>query len=623
MNDYNKFILEKKAGPKPSLFNKTFSQNANIQNPPDDIKSKINNNLGKNESMVNLLSSKTNFINPQDFKIIPETPEKRKTCSFTVRNKLLFSKNKSKDDNFNKCNFIPNKKEFYLTAAMNDIIKKNKIKNCNSTKNLKVNDCKKNNMIDIIHEKEIQLCLDLIKILPEKTQAKRKNKSKENIRDLKTIEKNNLIKLIKTFNIDSFKSQRLMEEKILNNTLINSEFNPLNTLSVSLSTNYKTNMMPLNSFYKFDVNNYNNNNKKFNNSSITFKNNISTIKKINESSLLNNNNNSGINSNLTRSKLIKSINNKINNSKVSSHGIYSKMIYDPKSEINFHTGFVRSQKNIYDDVYSKYFKNSKKNEIRVKNFRKKKEEANKLSLPEIEEYKKIIKDIENRKSKAFRKSQSTLDIHKDKNDLVLKDQLIEELHNIYQGQKNTFINNLKDNFGDHEQMEVDSYKKEINENIKKINKMKRMPNCFVDGYSLFDGKINKKIKEYNYILGNKFHDKEQKEEKAIKFHEIYEEFENSINNNKQELINKKQIYKQIFMPKIDFKKDKNTKFDNDVKIDPKNYKYYILNGNIIMASNKTNKIDKPISSNTSKKNEKIYNEYINFKNEYKKKYLLD
>ena len=358
MNDYNKFILEKKTGPKPSLFNKTFSQNTNIRNPPDDIKSKINNNLGKNESMVNLLSSKTNFINPQDFKIIPETPEKRKTCSFTVRNKLLFSKNKSKDDNFNKCSFIPNKKEFYLTAAMNDIIKKNKIKNCNSTKNLKVNDCKKNNMIDIIHEKEIQLCLDLIKILPEKTQAKRKNKSKENIRDLKTIEKNNLIKLIKTFNIDSFKSQRLMEEKILNNTLINSEFNPLNTLSVSLSTNYKTNMMPLNSFYKFDVNNYNNNNKKFNNSSITFKNNISTIKKINESSLLNNNNNSGINSNLTRSKLIKSINNKINNSKVSSHGIYSKMIYDPKSEINFHTGFVRSQKNIYDDVYSKYFKNS-------------------------------------------------------------------------------------------------------------------------------------------------------------------------------------------------------------------------------------------------------------------------
>ena len=83
--------------------------------------------------------------------------------------------------------------------------------------------------------------------------------------------------------------------------------------------------------------------------------------------------------------------------------------------------------------------------------------------------------------------------------MVLKDKLVEEINNIYQGQKNTFLNDLKNNFGDNEKMEVDSFKKQINENIKRINKIKRMPNSFVDGYSLFDGTINKKIKEYNYI----------------------------------------------------------------------------------------------------------------------------
>ena len=73
--------------------------------------------------------------------------------------------------------------------------------------------------------------------------------------------------------------------------------------------------------------------------------------------------------------------------------MYTKMLYDPRHEINFHTGFVRAQKNIYDDVYSKYLKSNKNN------YRKKKKEANKLSLPEIEEYKSIIREIENQKSK--------------------------------------------------------------------------------------------------------------------------------------------------------------------------------------------------------------------------------
>ena len=175
-------------------------------------------------------------------------------------------------------------------------------------------------------------------------------------------------------------------------------------------------------------------------------------------------------------------------------------------------------------------------------------------MPEIEEYKSIIKDIENRRKRELRRSQSVLNLNRDKNDFVLKDQLVEKLNNLYNNQKNIFLNSLKDNFGDSEKFKVQSYKKEINENIRRINKIKREPNSFVDGYSLFDGRINKKLKQYNYILGNKFHDKDIKEEKAENYNEICQEFENKIKNYKNEILNEQKIYKQIFIPKIDLKK---------------------------------------------------------------------
>jgi hypothetical protein len=211
-----------------------------------------------------------------------------------------------------------------------------------------------------------------------------------------------------------------------------------------MSTNYKTNNIPMNNFYKFNLSNYSIN--KNLNSSITLKNNSSILKNINDSNiLLNNNNNSLENANLEKSKLMKSINNKNNNIKF-IHSSYNKMIYDPKNEINFHTGFVRSQKNIYDDVYSKYFKNNKKNEIRIKNYRRKKEEANKLSLPEIEEYKSIIKEIETRKNKQRSKSKDILEDKKDRSELDLKDKLYDELQDIYKDQKSTFLYDLQKNY---------------------------------------------------------------------------------------------------------------------------------------------------------------------------------
>ena len=617
--------IDKKDQYKQSLFSKTYFKNDIIESPQNDIKNKTNDNFDKSASLLNLLSSRTHFVNPDDFKIIPEIPQKGKTCTFTV-SKLLPIKNKVKKKvNFN---FIPPRKEFYLTASVNPIIKKREIKKSKSTQNLNLEIINnQRNIIDLIHEKEIQLCLDLIKTLPEKLNIK--NKNKKNIKDFKTEETtNNLIRLIKTFNVDNIYTQRILEDQVLNSTILNSEINPLNTMSISMSTNYKTNM-PINNMFKFNSSNYSNN-KNLNTYSISLKNNSSILKNINDSNIPKNNN-SIINTNLTKSKLNKSLNNKINNnSKASHHHFLSKLVYDPRSEINFHTGFVRSQKKIYDDAYSKYFKNSKKNQIRINNYRRKKEEKNKLSLPEIEEYKSIIKEIENRKRKALRKSQSVLNLNKEKGDLVLKDQLIEELNTIYLGQKNTFLNSIKDNFSDNEKVEaeVDSYKLIKNENIRNINKIKRRPNSFVDGYSLFDGKINKQLKEYNYILGNKFHDKEQKEEKADKLHDIYEEFENKINDYKRELLNEKNMYKQIYIPKIDFRKDKNKNKEKDVKIGFKSYNYIdnkISNMSMNSSSNNNDiKINHPVilSGNDNKK-EKIYNEYIHFKNEYKKKYSLD
>jgi len=196
----------------------------------------------------------------------------------------------------------------------------------------------------------------------------------------------------------------------------------------------------------------------------------------------------------------------------------------------------------------------KRMKLRQEDTEKKKEEANKLTLPEIEEFKSIIKEIEKHKMRENRRNKSVI-FNKDKNDLIVKDQLLEELNGLYKEQKNMFLNSLKCNFGDTEKARNDLRKKEINKNIQNINKIRRTPNIFVDGYSLIDGSINKKLKQYNYILGNKFHDKEQKKEKEIKFNQCVNEFENKINYYKRKLMEEKEIYKQIFKPKIDFSKD--------------------------------------------------------------------
>ena len=604
---------------KSSLFSKTYFGNDGLKNPfKNDIKSKTRDDL-------NLLSNKSNFINNQEVQIIPEFNENKKISYFTMRNNFISLKQKNKKL---KYNFTPTNKEFYLTASVNPLlIKKNEIEKSISSKNLNSNGYKNNNIIDLIHEKEIKVCLDLIKTLPEN--QKRKIKNKRNT-DLKTEERNNLIKIIKRFNIDNRNQQRILENQILNNTIFNSKFNPLSTLSVSMSTNYKTNNIPVNKIiYNYNQSN-STNSKIFNNSSISLKKNSNITKNINESKSLNNNssfinNKSARNINIIpHTKPNKAIISRNNNSNLKgSHSMFTKMLYDPRHEINFHTGFVRAQKNIYDDVYSKYLK-SNKNEIRAENYRKKKKEANKLSLPEIEEYKSIIREIENQKSKILRRSNSLVDIKKEKRDNDLKDQLMEKFYKLYKGQRNNFLNSIKDDYEDSEKIKIDLNKIKKNENIRNINKIKRNINSFVDGYSLFDGKINKKLNEYNYILGNRFHDKEQKNEKVNKLQEIYNEFDNKINTNKNELLNIKNTYDEMFKHKLNFEKDKNTNNNNfeEVNFDKNNYNIYILNGNIILSSN-INKIKKPEIISRNNKRDKIYNEYLSFKSEYKEKHSMD
>ncbi len=596
-----------------SLFTKFENNESQNKDKKDDTEKKDKGNLENNDSLLNILTNKSHFIEAKDFTTIPLISTKRKTFSF-IGNMNFFPVKPKKV-------IFKRKNQFYLTASVNPINEKRELKKCNSTYNL--SKYSKNNLIDLIHEKEIQLCLDLIKSLPDTNKKNIKNKNRGNIKEFKAAERENLIKLIKTFNIDNIHTQRIIEDQVLNNSYYNMDFNPLNTVSMSMSTNYKTNNPPLNNIYKFNSSNFSNN-KNFNSSSITLRNNnnSSIIKNNNDSNILNNNSTLGPNANFNKTKVkLKSINNKLNNKLM--HNIIYKKIYDPRNEINFHTGFVRSQKNIYIDVYSKYL-NNKRNEIRIKNYRKKKQEANKLSLPEIEEYKSLIKEIENRRKRQLRKSQSVLNLNKDKNDYWLKDHLIEELNNLYNEQKSIFLHGLRDNFGDSEKKQILSHKEEINSNIRRINKIKREPNSFVDGYSLFDGKINKKLKQYNQILGNKFHDRDVKEDKAEKFNEVYDEYENKIKNYQNELFNKQKVYKKIFIPKIDFKKDKDKDLTNEFKIDMKNYNVYKLNGSIVLGSNKIFKVKNTTkSTEDNAKKEKIYNDYINFRNEYKNGYCFN
>ena len=442
-----------------------------------------------------------------------------------------------------------NYRNLYLTSTLHSKQKSSINQNSNiSTKET-------NNMIDLIHKKEAQLCLDLIKKLPKNVvNAKNIDENQEENSE----EANNLIKLIKKFNFDNINNQKRIEYEIIksnenkeDNIIINSENskilnsdivnNPINNLSVSLSTNIKAKNILDN------VNLYQDNkevlNKNLNNSSLDIKNNNSSIIQNNSNQLNANLVKSASMNNIYKNKTIKGDNNfPLNNDNIA------------KNEINFHTGFVRTQKNMYSEALKSL---RKKNFYKAKNVQRLKKDNGKLLLPEIEEFKTIINEIQNRKKKIQKKNQVINETKKDLNEIELKDKLIDELQDIYKAQKNTFLNYVQKNL-DREEKEIkyDPIKVEINNNINVINKIKRKQNYFVDGYSLFGNKINKRLNDFNYILGNKFYDREQKKEKEEKFYKCIEEFENKLKKYRSELSKEHKFYKKIFKQKIDFKKDK-------------------------------------------------------------------
>lgn len=253
-----------------------------------------NENLEKNISLLKLFSNKTQFIYPKNFKIIQEINKKGKTCSFTIKNNIFSMKNTK--TNYN----LSNKTNLFDSIPWINKIKKNKIlKNINSSREF--NESKRENLIDLIHDKEIKICQDLIKSFPENGRNRGKRLNKNNI--FKNEVTDGLVKSIKFFNIDNINNQRIIEHQILNNNdyipKSLSEYNNFkNATLLSISTNYKTKNFPKD-IHKFNINNYNDLNSSFN----TIKNNSDLSKNINNSKILNLN--SSKNDTFTKSKMTK------------------------------------------------------------------------------------------------------------------------------------------------------------------------------------------------------------------------------------------------------------------------------------------------------------------------------
>ena len=555
MDESNKFILIKSEAEALTMYKETALKiNNPFLNPNKSIESENEFYRTKNKNKKNTFKiridkkyrtgSLANLIGSKTQHSLDSNQLNNKNGKTYFMNKKEDNINNSKQVTFNITNTSNKNPYFYLTSPLDSIYRAIKIKkSSDSVRN------SNNYMIDLIHKKEIELCLDLIKKL-----------SANGINDAKIIDENkegnseetsNLIKLIKKFNFDNINNQKLIEYLILNennNSFVNSkmlksDLNSINDLSVSMTTNFKTN----NLLYNNNLNQDNNNlslEQNLNNSSIELKNNNSSFIQ-NNSNIIN-----------EKSKLMKSSSmyniSKIKEPKDDLNSQNNrKDLY--KNEINFHTGFVRSQKNLFKETFKSI---RKKPTINPKKIKKSKKETEKLSLPEIEEYKSIIKEIQKRKKKKQDQSQNIIEVKKDLSELDLKDKIIGELHNIYQEEKNTFLWDLHDNYGRGDsKVKYDPVKEEINANIRNINLVKRKQNHYIDGYSKFIGKVNKRLDEFNYILGNKFYDKEQKKEKEEKFHKCIEEFENKLKKYRDELSGEKKIYNKIFKQKIDFKKD--------------------------------------------------------------------
>ena len=593
-NTRNQKIIQE----KNSLFNKSNFEFINIKICENKLKKGKKDIFERNASLLKLFPSKSQFINIEDFKLAQDISQKGRINSFKSNNFLPNHRIKS--------NSLLNQKKNYFYCAYNKTNKKKKINNYSP--NINLNDSKKDIMIDSLHDKEIDICLNIINSLPEKTRNKRLN----NINIYKSQKSYDLIKSKKYFSIDNINNQEILDSQMLNtyinnNISFNSELNILNNNFVLSKPNiFNINNNPLNNIDRSNITNILNK-KNLSDTAISLNNNME-INKLNDGSLLNSNNsvNWMINKNTKKSKMLKSLNNEMNN--ISKDNIQNTLKKYQKNPINFRTGFIRSQKKIYGDVYSEYFKNYKNKKIKFENNINKKDDRNKLLLLEINEYKAIIKDIEKKKSKTVRKNQSNFNTIKEEKNLDSKDKLIEELNKIYLNQKNLFLKYLKEN-KNNEKIFTDLYKQKVNKNIQSINNIKRGTNIFVDGYSLLDGKINKKLNHYKNILGNKFYDKAQKMEKIEKIYQTFDKYENIIKNNENEIFKKAHLYKELFKPKFYFNKDKRESLTNYNKNKLNNNKTSSYS-KITIDSSKTFKMDniKNSSINSNNQDDQIYND---------------
>ena len=528
------------------LFNNEKYQKDHTYYSPKNIKVKQNNKLFRSSSVLN------NFPNKK----------------YKAKYKIIQQKNQ---------------KDLFLTAPKNTSFNKTKTDSLILSPLAKYNINKnKESLLDIIHNKEIDLCMHLIKKLSEKKRKVIKSIIlNDNINDECNGDEeiHNIIKNLKNFN--------LISNEIKNNY----QRTPTSIDNLSMSTYYKTNIS--------------------NNKSNSLGNNLK-INMRNYSSADNNNQTEMKNTNINASKEIikpaikKSKNNLSKN---------INTVYNPKDEINFHTGFIRLQKNI--DIYSRL--NNRSSE----KYHKKRSlyDDKKLLLAEIDEYRAIIKEIENRENKKLLRSKSVMENNKEKNEIV-KDKLTEELNEIYLNQKKMFIDYIKDKANSNNKSRLELYKEAVNKNINRINKNKRIPNTFIDGYSLFDGKTNKFIGQYNYILGNKFHDKFQKSIKAKKLFQCVNELEDKYKENLDELLIKYNDYKKLFVPKLysdKLEKEEHNK-ENDIDLDFRKMNNYMISKDSNVKE--TEKEVKKIENTSESKKDRIYKEYMDFKNQYKNKYLI-
>lgn len=247
-----------------------------------------------------------------------------------------------------------------------------------------------------------------------------------------------------------------------------------------------------------------------------------------------------------------SINNNINHNNINIKLLNSISLQYGNKKINRFFIPTRINSNKNNDINRKIYISPNK----------RKKEA---SLFEIEEYKNILKKINQKKGidkEVDKIPKKIINVDNLKREDFYKDVLERELRLILNNQRNIFIKDLIQKQKNKEK--VIQNQLNLNKFIRCISVNKKPTNNFIDGYSILEGK-NKQSEEYNNILGNHLYSKEQKLEKLIKYFRSIDEYEDKRKNNIEKLLKADNKYRQLFIPNIDLNKEKleNIKNQND------------------------------------------------------------